>query len=86
MQVIFVYLKVGEEHLQARVKARVGHYMKESMVRCQMEILEEPAQDESDVIKIDVQREQDVVRRDALARVRGKLMEYEAPTINGHGI
>ena len=84
VQVHFIYLKVDEDTLQARVKARVGHYMKEGMVHSQMEALEEPAQDEFDVIKIDVRQDKEVVRTDALTRVRAKLREYETPTTNGH--
>jgi gluconokinase len=84
VQVHFIYLRVDEETLQARVKARVGHYMKEGMVHSQMEALEEPAQDEFDVIKIDVRQDKEAVRSEALTKVRSKLKEYEPPTTNGH--
>jgi gluconokinase len=84
VQVHFIYLRVDEETLQARVKARVGHYMKEGMVHSQMETLEEPAEDEFDVIKVDVRQDKDAVRSEALTRVRAKLKEYEPPTTNGH--
>ncbi|KAM5344360.1 hypothetical protein ACJ41O_012897 [Fusarium nematophilum] len=80
VQVRFIYLKLDEEHLQARLSARVGHYMKESMVRSQMECLEEPAEDEFDVLKVDVQRDQTAVCRDALTRVRANLNEEEKNT------
>lgn len=86
VQVHFIYLRVDEETLQARVKARVGHYMKEGMVHSQMETLEEPAQDEFDVIKIDVRQDKEAVREEALTKVRAKLKEYEPPTTNGHAI
>jgi gluconokinase len=84
VQVHFIYLKVDETTLQARVKARVGHYMKESMVHSQMEALEEPAQDEFDVIKIDVRQDKDLVKTEALTGLRTKLKEYELPNTNGH--
>ncbi|KPI36730.1 putative gluconokinase [Cyphellophora attinorum] len=84
VQVHFIFLKVDEETLQARVKARVGHYMKESMVHSQMEALEEPQEDEFDVLKIDVTQDKDAVRNNALAGLRAKLKEYEPPTTNGH--
>jgi len=77
VQVHFIYLKLDEERLQARITARMGHYMKESMVRSQIESLEEPAQDEFDVVKVDVRQDQVAVCKDALARVRAKLNEYE---------
>lgn len=84
VQVHFIYLRVDEDTLQARVKARVGHYMKEGMVHSQMEALEEPAQDEFDVIKIDVRQDKEAVKTDTLTQVRAKLKEYETPTTNGH--
>lgn len=48
----FIYLRATEELLLARVKARQGHYMKDSMVKSQIEILEEPVADEKDVVSI----------------------------------
>lgn len=84
VQVHFVYLKVDADTLQKRVKERVGHYMKESMVHSQMEALEEPQEEEFDVLKIDVTQDKDAVRKQALAGLRAKLKEYEPPTTNGH--
>lgn len=84
VQVHFIYLKVDEDTLQARVKARVGHYMKESMVHSQMEALEEPQEDEFDVLKIDVTRDKEAVKQEALTGLKSKLKEYEHPTTNGH--
>ena len=74
----FIYLKVGVEHLKARIKSRVGHYMKEDMVRSQLECLEEPGDDEFDVVRVDVQGDRAAVCEDALARVRERLGEHEA--------
>ncbi|SPO00339.1 related to gluconate kinase [Cephalotrichum gorgonifer] len=77
VQLRFLYLKARQQHLQARITARVGHYMKGSMVRSQMECLEEPAQDEFDVVQVDVQGDQVAVCRDALDRVWERLNEHE---------
>ncbi|KAI6750442.1 hypothetical protein HG530_014723 [Fusarium avenaceum] len=77
VQLCFIYLRVDEEHLQARVKARSGHYMKESMVRSRMESLEEPALVETDVVTIDVQRDPDVVCDEAFDGVRIRLHQLE---------
>ena len=51
----FIYLRADEEVLMARVGARVGHYMKSTMVHSQMEMLEEPNQQEQgkDVLEVD---------------------------------
>lgn len=78
VQIHFIYLKVDEETLQKRVAQRVGHYMKESMVRSQMSALEEPdVDDETDVMAVDVTNDKEVVQRLALERVTAKLKEYE---------
>lgn len=77
ISVNFIYLKVDEDHLQARVKARKGHYMKEEMVRSQVEALEEPTQDEIDVIKVDMQQDQAISCENVLVKVQEKVRQYE---------
>lgn len=77
VQLCFIYLKVGVEHLKARIKSRVGHYMKESMVRSQLECLEEPGEDEFDVVSVDVQADRASVCEDALAMVRARMNNHE---------
>jgi gluconokinase len=78
VQVHFVYLKVDETTLQARVAARVGHYMKENMVHSQMATLEEPEEElEWDVLQVDVREDKELVKRHALDVVKRKLKEYE---------
>ena len=51
----FIYLRAGEDVLMRRVQARKGHYMKSTMVRSQMELLEEPDVQEQgrDVLEVD---------------------------------
>lgn len=78
MQLCFIYLKVGVEDLRARIKSRVGHYMKEDMMRSQLECLEEPGEDEFDVVRVDVQGDQAAVCEGALARVQESLDEHRA--------
>ncbi|KAJ9602051.1 hypothetical protein H2200_013411 [Cladophialophora chaetospira] len=78
VQVHFVYLKVDEHTLQARVAARVGHYMKENMVHSQMATLEEPEEElEWDVLQVDVREDKEAVKTHALELVKEKLKEYE---------
>ena len=50
----FIYLKAAEELILERVGARQGHFMKETMVRSQFSILEDPAMEETDVMIVDV--------------------------------
>ncbi len=79
VQVHFIYLKVDEPTLQARVAGRVGHYMKEGMVHSQMASLEEPEEElEWDVLQVDVRDDKESVQRHALDVVRQKLKEYES--------
>ncbi|TQV94129.1 hypothetical protein V2A60_002810 [Cordyceps javanica] len=49
----FVYLKVSPNVLLARIKARNGHFMKDSMLKSQLDSLEEPLLEETDVITVD---------------------------------
>lgn len=85
VQIHFLYLKVDEVTLQQRVASRVGHYMKEAMVRSQMTALEEPHEDdETDVMSVDVTNDKESVQTMALSRVTGKLKEYEAFVNNLH--
>jgi gluconokinase len=65
----FIYLDADEELLLRRVAARKGHYMGANMVHSQFEVLERPGPDEVDVITIDVAREAEAVKADALDRV-----------------
>ncbi|KAK4988919.1 hypothetical protein LTR66_007200 [Elasticomyces elasticus] len=65
----FIYLRAPQDVLLARVHARVGHYMKDSMVKSQLESLEEPREDESDVLSVDVSGSMAEVQRLALSVV-----------------
>lgn len=53
VKVTFVYLQVTEEVLLERARTRKGHFMKEKMVRGQLEDLEEPETLERDVVVLD---------------------------------
>ena len=77
VEVHFIYLKVDEAALKARVAARQGHYMKDSMVHSQMEALEEPdVRQEPDVIPVESRRDARDVQRSALELLKAKLDEY----------
>ncbi len=51
----FIFLKANEDILIARVKGRTDHYMKSTMVRSQLDLLEEPDMQEQgkDVLEVD---------------------------------
>lgn len=58
-QVKFVYLRGTYEQIEARMNARVNHFMKPEMLKSQFEILEEPA----DAIIVDVVNSPDDIVR-----------------------
>lgn len=69
----FMFLDAPQELLLQRVAARKGHYMGANMVQSQFEILERPAQDESDVISIDVSGSMEQVKQSVFAEVRSVM-------------
>lgn len=73
----FIYLRVDEDILVARVNARQGHYMKSTMVHSQMEMLEEPDVEEQgrDVLEIDCQTSLAEVQKLVESTVREVLAE-----------
>jgi gluconokinase len=66
----FVYLHASEEVLLKRVGARKGHYMGANMVHSQLETLEEPTREETDIISIDVSGTKTEVEAEVLRRVK----------------
>ncbi|KAF2733202.1 carbohydrate kinase [Polyplosphaeria fusca] len=73
----FIYLRANRETLLARVGARKGHYMKDTMVISQLAALEEPDKDEIERLKdveiVDVKGTQLEVQKLARAAVDGIL-------------
>jgi gluconokinase len=53
-----------------RVGARQGHYMGANMVHSQLETLEEPTKEETDVISVDVSCAKSEVEAETLRRIR----------------
>ncbi|OAA69681.1 aminopeptidase 2 [Cordyceps fumosorosea ARSEF 2679] len=66
----FVYLKVSPEVLLARIKARSGHFMKDSMLKSQLESLQEPLVAETDVITVDADAGLSDVTKSVISSVR----------------
>jgi gluconokinase len=66
----FVYLHASEDVLLQRVGARKGHYMGANMVHSQLEVLEEPAKEETDVISVDVSGTKAEVEAETLRKVK----------------
>lgn len=74
ISVSFVFLQVGEVELMDRVRSRQGHYMKDYMVRSQVESLEAPeGETEGDVLAVEAGGGAEEVRRLAEGVVRGVM-------------
>lgn len=65
----FIYLHAPQEVLMSRVHNRVGHYMKDSMVKSQFAALEPPTVEEKDVLTVDVSGDFSEVQKLALSVV-----------------
>ena len=77
----FVYLAATQDLLLSRVHARVGHYMKDSMVKSQFEALEPPTVDEKDVMSVDVSGDFESVQKLALDVVK-QVMTQDAAIVD----
>jgi gluconokinase len=65
----FIYLHAPEEVLLRRVAERPNHFMPASMVHSQLDILEPPTGEETDVLSVDVARPVNEVMAETLDRV-----------------
>ncbi|RFU35980.1 hypothetical protein B7463_g340, partial [Scytalidium lignicola] len=70
VRVHFVYLHATEKVLLERVQARKGHYMGAGMVHSQFDALEEPGEDETDVISVDVTGSLDQIELETLEKIQ----------------
>ncbi|KAL1869086.1 hypothetical protein VTK73DRAFT_3364 [Phialemonium thermophilum] len=77
LRIRFVYLEAPEAVLKARATARKGHYAGSNLVHSQFETLEPPAEDERDVVRVDVNRRPKEVQQDVLERVREVMANEE---------
>jgi len=75
----FIYLRASEELLMSRVRARQGHYMKDSMIKSQIEALEEPDKREHDVSSVDVSGSMTDVQQLALEAVSQVMAQDSEP-------
>ncbi|OAA66721.1 thermoresistant gluconokinase family protein [Niveomyces insectorum RCEF 264] len=73
----FIYLYADPAVLLQRVASRKDHYMGPQMVQSQLDILEPPLPDETDVISIDVGRPLEAVQADILQQVRALIQAEE---------
>ena len=75
VQLHFIYLHAPGALLLERVGQRQGHYMGANMVQSQLEILEPPTAEETDVISVDVSGTKEEVCSMALSQALKKMRE-----------
>lgn len=66
----FIYLQGDFDTIESRLKARKGHFFKPAMLVTQFETLEEPGDEESDVIKVDIRQSVDEVVAATVAAIK----------------
>ncbi|MBC6112557.1 gluconokinase [Pedobacter fastidiosus] len=54
---IFIYLKGSFELIESRLSSRKGHYMPKGLLKSQFDVLEEPKDEETDVITIEINQD-----------------------------
>ena len=84
VRVHFIFLSVSDSILMDRVRARRNHYMKDYMVRSQLESLEAPQTGEIDVLSIDAGGTSQEVQQLVL-NVVDKLLNEKATSSTGAG-
>ncbi|MBS0855673.1 MULTISPECIES: gluconokinase [unclassified Tatumella] len=66
----FIYLKGDFDTIESRLKARKGHFFKPAMLVTQFATLQEPAENEHDVITVDIRQSVDQVVADTVAAIK----------------
>ncbi|MFT8209571.1 MAG: gluconokinase [Symbiopectobacterium sp.] len=61
-EMLFLYMKGSFEVILERLKARAGHFMPTDLLKSQFDALEEPGEDETDVVSIDIDFDEVVAR------------------------
>ncbi|WNN44608.1 MULTISPECIES: gluconokinase [Winslowiella] len=69
----FVYLQGDFETIEARLKARKGHFFKPQMLVTQFATLEEPGADEQDVLVVDINHSLEEVVAATVATIEGAI-------------
>ncbi len=69
----FIYLQGDFDTIESRLKARKGHFFKPAMLVTQFATLEEPAADETDVLKVDIRQSVDDVVAATVAAIKHEI-------------
>ena len=70
--VAFVFLDGPADLIESRLAARSGHFMPSTLLPSQLRTLERPADDEADVVRVDIAGATDAVVAAAVAALRAR--------------
>lgn len=65
----FIFLEVSEEILTERLKARKNHFMPYSLLKSQLDTLERPKKEETDIILIDASKSPEGVLEECISQL-----------------
>ncbi|WP_187488961.1 gluconokinase [Duffyella gerundensis] len=74
----FIYMKGDFDTIEARLRARKGHFFKPQMLVTQFATLEEPGADEPDVLTIDIDQTVEDVVADTVAAIKDAIAKGQA--------
>ena len=78
--VVFLFLDGKPDLIKQRMQDRKGHYMQAGLLDSQLQTLEKPSEDESDVIALSIDQAVSNLLENAMA----KLVAYQKDTLSHH--
>ena len=78
----FVFLDGSADVIRARLGARVGHYMPSALLASQLQTLERPGADETDVLGVDIAKDASEIVSDAVLALRSVPGRTAASDVN----
>jgi len=82
--VIFLFLDGSPDLIRQRMQSRVGHYMQAGLLDSQLQTLEKPGRDETDVIPLPIDQTVDSILQQAitfLSKTQPQVQALSSPSI-----
>ena len=73
--VVFLFLDGSPEVIRQRMQARVGHYMQAGLLDSQLQTLEKPTNDETDVITLQIDQSVAAILAQALEGLKASALK-----------
>jgi len=78
---IFLYLKGSYEVILSRLQARAGHFMPKDLLKSQFDALEEPGEDETDVLRVNIDHSLDGVVERCITALEKNAVISKTPAL-----